>query len=170
MLLWILILCGVLWFWLNNLLDTSECLIEPEQRSRCSDYAAGLSVDRISIPGKNRLLSSLQCPDRLWDPRSKVTVLLPGEEEAFVTLITHLHLAPTLILHKAVIPLHSYLHGMHTEGLNFTFAESQANHTVSGLLSPEVSPSVSHKLLSVACHKPFQSRPRPHIVTFRYLF
>jgi hypothetical protein len=72
-----------------------------------------------------------------------------------VTLIAHLHLVPTLIMHKAVIPPHSYLHGVHTDSLNFTFAESQATHAVSGRQRPEVSPSVSNKLLSLACQSHF---------------
>ena len=86
-----------------------------------------------------------------------------------VTLIVLLHLVPTLTLRKAAIPPHSCFHGVHTDSLNFTSAESQASHAVSGPQIPEVSPSVSKKLLSVACHKPFQSRPCPHNITLRYL-
>jgi hypothetical protein len=131
-------------------------------------------MDRISIPGRNRLLSSLQCPDRLWDPRSLLFPRLrgpaPGRKGPVVTLIAHLDLVPTLIFHKAVIPPHSFLHGVHKDSLYVTFAESQASHAVSGPLRPEVSPAVSKKLVSVACHKPFQSRPCPHIITLRYLF
>ena len=72
--------------------------------------------------------------------------------------------------HDARARVASFLGASDADCLIFTFAESQSSHAVSGAQSPEVSPSVSKNLLSVACHKPFQSLSRPHIITFRYLF
>ena len=90
-----------------------------------------------------------------------------------MTLTAHLHLVSKLIVNiaqnchsTALVP--SYC--VHTDSLKFTFAESQASHRVSGPLRPERSPSFSKKLLIVACPKPFQSCPRPHIVTLDIFF